>query len=457
MTLFPIPPLKMLLFTVFCALILFVASHTCCLPLQSRDGDPTILLFPGGSIHGLVAGSGAAHRFTLPTAQPPVGALRFANPQLVQLDQLVSAANGKTFDASALPPACIQGSNGPIGGADKQSEDCLYATFYKPAKARMGDNLPILVWVHGGSGLSGSSTAAGLEGSKLASSQNAIVVFVQYRLGAFGWLQTTATFDEKDPQAGQQSSNKLAGNQAVRDVVTALQQIRNVGQYLGGDVNKVTLMGQSSGAQLVRALLTTPAAEHLFAKAILVSDTQDYGPSTIAQNSFLGDLTMKSLGCDVGDVVCARSKTADQVLDATFSTYSNGPAQDGGVAAGTPWRPVIGTQYIPTALEQNAAAGKGTAKPIIVSTVQNEAGSITAASWKATQPGATTLELAYGNQSVSFGEALDYIFNQARGNAAAVLPQYKYEVEQSDALRRTFEQAATDGLWRCAVQNNVRK
>lgn len=435
--------------------VLFAASPAYSLPLNCRDSQSATVSLLGGAALGAITGSGKAQRFTLPTAQAPVEQLRFANPQPIDLGKLITIAINKEYDASHLPAPCVQMEPGSlIGGWKNQSEDCLYATYYKPETAKAGDNLPIMVWVHGGSGIAGSSTAAGLDGSTLAVSQNVIVILVQYRLGAFGWLQTPSTFDE---EGGIPGSDKVAGNQAVRDIVTALQQIRDIGASFGGDVNRVTLMGQSTGAQFVRTLLTTPSVQSLFSNAILVSDTQDYGPSTIDQNNLLGNLTMTSLGCDVDDIACARNKTADEIYNASSQAASDGPQVDEGIPIGTPWRPVIGTKYLPLGLEQNAAAGQGITKRIIMTTVQNEAGSMTAEAISASQPGATTLYMKNIQINITIEQALDAAFNQGRGSAAAALPQYQQTFNSSDSLRSTFEEIATDGLWRCAVQNNARK
>ena len=109
--------------------------------------------------------------------------------------------------------------------------------------------------IHGGSFVTGSATASGLDGAKLAQATNSIVAVVQYRLGAFGFLSPS----------GQ-------GNLAVKDMMTALRFLQKFLPSFNGDTSKVTITGQSSGASMVRALLATPSASSLFKSAMLHSD-----------------------------------------------------------------------------------------------------------------------------------------------------------------------------------------
>lgn len=207
-----------------------------------------------------------------------------------------------------------------------------------------------MAWLPGGSFIGGSASASGLDGSLLASEQNAIIIVIQYRLGLFGWLQTQDTLDENS--GGSSGSSQVSGNQAVRDVVAALQVIKRYAAQFGGDPSKITLSGQSSGAHMVRALLTTPAADSLFSQAILVSDTQNYGMATAASQNSLGSYGLDQLGCTT--VICARNASAEDVVNASLAAYSDVPQGDGSIATGEPWRPFLGS-YIPSAIETAAS------------------------------------------------------------------------------------------------------
>jgi len=114
------------------------------------------------------------------------------------------------------------------------------------------------VWIHGGSYRIGSASDPGLDGSYFAQATNSIVVVVQYRLGILGYLPPTAF-----------GSNKNLG---VLDVIMALKYVNKVATCFGGDKNKVTIAGQSSGGNMVRNLLAAPSAANYFHRAIMQSD-----------------------------------------------------------------------------------------------------------------------------------------------------------------------------------------
>ncbi|UZJ51230.1 hypothetical protein CBS101457_000550 [Exobasidium rhododendri] len=406
--------------------------------------DLELLLYPKTNVllstrhfSGAVDLGHSVSRFTIPYAQPPVGPLRFANTQPVK------GIDG--YNISKTPPSCYQGLGDPRGG-NAASEDCLYATYYMPTGAKAGDNLPIYVWVHGGSGISGSSTGAGLDGAAFVESQKVIVVFLQYRLGIFGWLQTGSTVDEI--QGGRPGSRTVAGNQAMRDIVMALEQVKKIALIVGGDTSKTVLMGQSSGASMVRALLTTPAASGLFTRAVLVSDPADYGLSGIADNNALGEFAMKYLNCSLADIACARAASADDIVDATLQAFSNVPQSQPSISSGTPWRAMRGS-YVTTSIVDD---GK-TSIPTIMTTVANEAGTITAQYFEASHADAT--ELTYTDsdgQMESLGDGLSLVFDAGRGeNLAGDTQVYPFSSVQ-DGLRETYETVVTDGIWRCSTQ-----
>lgn len=129
---------------------------------------------------------------------------------------------------------------------------------YVPVTAHVGSNLPILVWIHGGSYRSGSTSDPGLDGSYFAQNTNSIVITIQYRLGVLGYLPPTCF-----------NSNKNLG---VQDVIAALKYVNRVAASFGGDKTKVTVAGQSSGGNMVRNLLAAPSAANYFSRAILQSD-----------------------------------------------------------------------------------------------------------------------------------------------------------------------------------------
>jgi carboxylesterase type B len=317
-----------------------------------------------------------------------------------------------------------------------------------PSDASTRKNLPIFVWVHGGSDIVGSSTASGLNGAPFVLSQDVIVVIIQYRLGLFGWLQTEDVLDEIN--GGGSASSKVAGNQALRDVVMALQQIHAMAPLIGGSTSHIALMGQSSGAMMIRALLTTPSAQPFFTHAILASDTADYGLANKKDNSALGDYAMSQLNCSISDINCARKASAEDVLNASMAAYSQVPLDNPDISSGTPYRPMLGS-YIPQSIEKGAK----TNKPIIFTSLANEAGSIASYTYKASAVGALQLTSMYSGAGITLGTALDTVFNDGRGQTLATLSTAYPVSKYADGLRTTYETIVTDGLWRCATQNTA--
>src|SRR4029453_1783003 len=127
-------------------------------------------------------------------------------------------------------------------------EDCLYLNIWRPATPQGG--LPVIVFVHGGSNVSGYTADPVYDGAALARTANVVVVTVNYRLGIFGFLNL--------PQLKTGNPVEDSGNFALLDILKALQFVnRNIARF-GGNPANVTLMGQSAGAIDVYAMLTLP-------------------------------------------------------------------------------------------------------------------------------------------------------------------------------------------------------
>lgn len=201
----------------------------------------------------------------VPFAKAPVGELRWKAPQ--RPDKWKAPRPAQQFGN-----ACVQygriygpGANNRYDltiattlGQAVGSEDCLYLNIWRPAKNH-GDRhggqhggLPVIVFVHGGSNVSGYTADPVYDGAALAKAANAVVVTVNYRLGIFGFLSVAQLKTGHDSQED-------SGNFALLDLIEALKFVnRNISNF-GGNPSKVTLMGQSAGAINVYALLTTPA------------------------------------------------------------------------------------------------------------------------------------------------------------------------------------------------------
>jgi carboxylesterase type B len=143
----------------------------------------------------------------------------------------------------------------------------------KTVSVGAGSKVPTILWIHGGSFIEGSATAAGLDGSKLAVATNSIVAVVQYRLGGVCTSVPSRchTRTYRTSQLGFLAPNGVM-NLGVKDIVTAMNFLNTVLPSFGGVANKITLAGQSSGATMIRALLAASSVSSLFQSAILQSD-----------------------------------------------------------------------------------------------------------------------------------------------------------------------------------------
>jgi len=210
----------------------------------------------------------------LPYAAPPTGALRWREPQ-------PPAAWHGVRTATEAAPGCIQSvvdsrppwteafmHHGPV------SEDCLYLNLWTPAH-RSARSLPVLVYIYGGGFSEGSISVPLYDGAALARHQ-VVVVTINYRLGALGFLAHPALTDE--------SSHHASGNYGLLDQVAALRWVRSNIAAFGGDARRVTIAGQSAGALSVYLLTASPLARGLFRGAIVQS-----GPGALAALG-VGDL-----------------------------------------------------------------------------------------------------------------------------------------------------------------------
>jgi para-nitrobenzyl esterase len=220
-----------------------------------------------GKLKGAVNESNTVISFKgIPYAAPPVGNLRWREPQ-------PPASWEGIRDATRFCSSCIQNRvythlpNGPwteeFMVQDSISEDCLFLNIWTPAKTG-SDKIPVLVFIHGGAFTEGSGSIAVYDGEELAK-KGIIVVTINYRLGALGFLA--------HPELTAESPNHVSGNYGYLDQIAALKWIRKNIAAFGGDPLRVTIAGQSAGAASVNALIISPLAAGLFKGAIAQSGT----------------------------------------------------------------------------------------------------------------------------------------------------------------------------------------
>lgn len=210
---------------------------------------------PAGAVEGQVS-EGVVSFKGLPYAQPPVGEGRWRAPQPI-------APWDGVRDASQFGAACIQPISRPgsiyASPLEKIDEDCLFLNIWAPEKA---EKAAVIVWIHGGSLVTGAGHEAMYDGNTLAS-RDAVVVTINYRLGVLGYMA--------HPELSAENPQNISGNYGLLDQVRALEWVRDNIAAFGGDPENVTIAGESAGALSVMYLMATPKARGLFHKAILQS------------------------------------------------------------------------------------------------------------------------------------------------------------------------------------------
>jgi len=286
-------------------------------------------------------------------AAPPVGDLRWRAPQPPE-------PWATTMDASQFGFVCPQPTlpRVPLDLGAPRGEDCLFLNIWSSAEP--GDNKPVMVWVHGGAYVLGSAGQPIYDGTVLAGSGDVVTVTVNYRLGAFGFL---------DPSTYSTPRRRYDTNVGLRDVIFALAWVRDNIARFGGDPNRVTLFGESAGAGIVTTLLTSPAAEGLFTAAIAQSSpaTSVYDAERAGR---VASLLLNELGFNRSDLDRLPEIPASALVAASQHIFNEVPVQNPGTL---PFVPIVDGDVVldnPVAL---ARRGRSHAVPLIIGTNKHEA------------------------------------------------------------------------------------
>ena len=281
----------------------------------------------GGRVHGSSEDGLSVYR-GIPYAAPPVGDLRFrvARPHPGWDDVL---------DCEAFRPIAPQIPNealdAMIGAApQKQSEDCLFLNIWTPGTDDAAR--PVMVWIHGGAFTIGSGSEGLYNGAMLASRGDVVVVTINYRLGALGFLHLPALEES---------------NCGMRDQVAALGWVRDNIASFGGDPDNITIFGESAGGMSVASLMGSPEAQGLFHKAIPQSGAGHHGiedPQAVTH----GQMFCELLGVDSGDAEALQSAPVDDILAAQAKLEERMlyVAMEAGKQPEMPFRPVIDGEFL---------------------------------------------------------------------------------------------------------------
>ncbi|HLI15537.1 MAG TPA: carboxylesterase family protein [Acidimicrobiales bacterium] len=309
---------------------------------------------------GVVVGDAVEFR-GIRFARPPVGPLRFRPPQ--RPAELEGAVHATEYGPVAPQAGSGLGTYVP-GDPLEQDEDCLFLNVVAPAGPAR--RLPVLVFVHGGAFLAGSGSSALYRGAALAA-LGAVVVTINYRLGALGFLAHPALATD----------GGCVANWGLYDQLAALAWVRDHIGAFGGDPARVTLFGESAGAMAVADLLAVPAARPLFRRAILQSGASLAAPleaaSAVAER-FAAELGLREVSRDalaavpLADLLAAQQRIVAEtdggegmpfqpVVDGVLLGRHPAEAIADGAAAGVDL--VVGSNRDEYKLFSFAAAGRG--------------------------------------------------------------------------------------------------
>ncbi|GAA0953723.1 carboxylesterase/lipase family protein [Actinocorallia libanotica] len=278
-----------------------------------------------GDVRGTVK-NGVRSFQGIPYAAPPVDELRWKSPQPAEPWQGVR-------EATSPGAACAQPVGYPIG-VPSENEDCLYLNVTAPAGAK-GD-LPVIVWIHGGSLMYGTGDM--YRPDRMAAA-GAVVVSMNYRLGIMGFLT--------DP------SLKGADGLGLEDQQAALRWVRANAAAFGGDARNVTVMGESGGGFAVCGHLASPGSAGLFDRAIVQSAPCTAGSSRTRKEAKADSArVIKALECEKDTAKCLRDKSAAELMEA-YGAYAD-PL------------PVSGTRLLPVAPEKALHTGRLNKVPVLI-------------------------------------------------------------------------------------------
>jgi para-nitrobenzyl esterase len=287
----------------------------------------------------------------IPYGRAPVGDLRWRPP--LPPDPWPGTRDASAFGPIAPQAAAVAGitSASDPAAADPQSEDCLSLNVWTPElpdrpTTGPGTGRPVMVWIHGGGFTSGSGSVFLYRGGAFARNGGVVVVTINYRLGALGFLG----------HRGLSDPDGFVGNWGLHDQVAALAWVRDNIAVFGGDPANVTVFGESAGGFSIAALLGVPTARSLFRRAVVQSGGVHV--HTVEQAECAADRLLATLGLDRCDRATLGRVPAEELVAATAQMAGRRP--DPGQLP-LPFMPVVDGRFLPRhplrAVETGASAG----------------------------------------------------------------------------------------------------
>jgi len=386
---------------------------------DGSDGCATGLIdTTSGDVCGMVAavdelpGAEVDAFLGIPFAESTAGEGRFRAPQpKARLDGV--------FQATTYGSACPQSDS--MRAPASQGEDCLSVNVWRPAER--GDGLlPVMVWIYGGAFVTGYNANPLYQGDYLAAQQRVIVVAINYRVGALGFLAGIAG---------------LEGNFGLMDQQLGMQWVADNVAAFGGDAQRVTLFGESAGAMSVGLhALSVPSSRPLFENAILESNPFGLPYRTVAQAALVGNTFAAELSCAPADLACLRAVPANQVVTAQGKVSLQIASLLGDRLAGfLVWAPVVDGSFVVDEPLAGAAAG-ALDLPTLLGTNADE-GTVFVYALAATTGGVVSPK--------AYQAALDFLFG--KDDAAQITALYGIDPTNNFA---NLSRVAGDYLFGCA-------
>jgi para-nitrobenzyl esterase len=369
--------------------------------------DPALVTTASGVVRGVLT-PGLRFFGGIPYAAPPTGALRFAPPEPA------TSWHG-VRDASEPGPRCMQDPQGDLEMGRNSSEDCLSLDVWTPSVTPSDVRRPVMVWIHGGAFINGS--AGVYHPKRLVTRGDVIVVALNYRLGALGFLAHPALGAGGD-----------IGNYGLADQQAALRWVHDNIAAFGGDPDKVTIAGESAGGMSVCDHLVAPGSAGLFRAAIIQS-----GPCQAqlalpeAQRASLSYARAAGCGNPANAATCLRRLPVGKLRKPVWYYRFGDDSLSG---------PVTGTAVLPVDPMRAFAAGSQARVPVLIGTTHDEFTLFVALQY---------LKSGKRFSASSYPHLLSSTF---AGNADAVAEHYPLSRYRGGAAS-AYSAAVTDGMFSC--------
>eukprot|EP00117_Sycon_ciliatum_P023153 scpid52002/ scgid19763/ Crystal protein len=393
------------------------------------SGDDTQVV--AKTVYGEILGSntGSCKVFRgVPYARSPDGERRFKppGPPLPWGPTLILHT---LKDGPGCPQANCSQHIPALGCPPETSENCLFLNIFVPvAKPRSSAGHPVMFWIHGGNFRRGFGGGPLYDGQHIANSSNVIVVSINYRLGALGFLTS--------------SSGGLRGNFGLMDQRKAMEWVKENIAFFDGDPNSVTLFGQSAGAMSVATHLASARSAGLFHKAILESEPFGIYMRSKEDAERMAAIFFKTLGCAADDPQCWQYKPTRFIMEAQAEASKHLVDLINLLEIFIPWTPTIDGDEVVEEPLFSFQKGNIADIPIIIGTVSEEC-----------------VMYIYGVSPVKkipeaeYNLAMDVKFGR---HASDVQKMYVYKDTGSGDTRDHIAVLGTDYVFRCPTRNTTR-